>query len=61
MRRASLREVAVVHTVAPSSSVKNGVVLPRPAVRSSTGTLHSLATHAARSASYAHRGSAPMG
>eukprot|EP00965_Chrysotila_dentata_P263107 6214763-Pleurochrysis_carterae.AAC.7 len=61
MRRASLREVAVIHAAAPSSSVKKGVVLPCPAVRSATGTLRSRVTHAARSASYAHRGSAPTG
>eukprot|EP00965_Chrysotila_dentata_P178448 5893441-Pleurochrysis_carterae.AAC.1 len=60
MRRASRRDVALVHAAVPSSSdAKNGVTLSCPAVRSATGTLHSRNTHAAGSALYAHRGSAP--
>eukprot|EP00965_Chrysotila_dentata_P090841 2997781-Pleurochrysis_carterae.AAC.1 len=38
MRWASLRDVALVHAETPSSSVKRGVELFRPGVRSVTGT-----------------------
>eukprot|EP00965_Chrysotila_dentata_P115367 3813001-Pleurochrysis_carterae.AAC.1 len=58
---ATLRDVFDVHGDASSSSVKKGVCLPPANLRCAAGTSASRASHAARSASYAHSGSAPIG
>eukprot|EP00965_Chrysotila_dentata_P033210 1105925-Pleurochrysis_carterae.AAC.2 len=68
MRRATLCDVAVDHASSLTSSVKTQVVwlgrpwvvwLGRPCVRSDAGTSATLASHAARRASYAQTGSSP--
>eukprot|EP00965_Chrysotila_dentata_P121613 4020297-Pleurochrysis_carterae.AAC.1 len=53
MRRATFLDVSVDHASSFSSSVKKGLVLGRPCVRSDSGTLATRASHAARRASYA--------
>eukprot|EP00965_Chrysotila_dentata_P009460 308183-Pleurochrysis_carterae.AAC.1 len=53
MRRATLCDVAVDHASSLTSSVKKGVLLGRPCVRSDSGTPAILDNHAARRASYA--------
>eukprot|EP00965_Chrysotila_dentata_P179193 5917624-Pleurochrysis_carterae.AAC.2 len=58
MRRAKRFDVLVDYADTPSSSVKNGVLLGLPGVRSDAGMHLCRATHATRSASYAQGGPA---
>eukprot|EP00965_Chrysotila_dentata_P093138 3076391-Pleurochrysis_carterae.AAC.1 len=57
--RATRCDVDVDHALPSSPSVKKGVRLGLPGVRSAAGTPASRISHAARSASYAQSGSAP--
>eukprot|EP00965_Chrysotila_dentata_P122242 4041266-Pleurochrysis_carterae.AAC.1 len=56
---ANARESAVANGRDPPSTVKKGVRLGCPCVRSDTGTPHARPSHVVRTASYAHRGSSP--